>query len=125
VRPITVADSPVVPNPNGLDAHRLFASPDVEVVHIALPAGHALVRHAAPVDTLFYIITGIGTVESDAGSVRAEAGTLVPHPKETFHRVRNETRDRLEFLVIKAPRPVVPPRFDATANQTQPEGDNP
>jgi len=112
VKPITVASSPVVPNPNGLDAHRLFASPLVEVVHIHLPPGHALVRHASPVDTLFYVITGTATIESDAGTAKAEAGTLVPHPKETFHRVRNEAGDRLEFLVIKTPRPDRPPRMD-------------
>jgi mannose-6-phosphate isomerase-like protein (cupin superfamily) len=112
VKAITVAGSPVVPNPNGLDAHRLFASPDVEVVHISLPAGHALVRRASPVDTFFYVIAGTATIESDAGNVQAEAGTLVPHPKETFHRVRNETGNRLEFLVVKTPRPDRPPRMD-------------
>ena len=111
MKPITVAESPVVPNPNRLDAHRLFTSPLVEVVHIHLPAGHALVRHASPVDTLFYIITGTATIESDAGNAQAEAGTLVPHPKETFHRVRNETGNRLEFLVVKLPRPDRPPRM--------------
>jgi mannose-6-phosphate isomerase-like protein (cupin superfamily) len=111
VKPITVAESPVVPNPNGLDAHRLFASPDVEVVHISLPAGQALVRHAAPVDTLFYIITGTATIESDAGNLQAEAGTLVPHPREVFHRVKNETGNRLEFLVVKTPKPDRPPRM--------------
>ena len=112
MKPTTVEASPVVPNPHGLDAHRLFASPDVEVVHIHLPAGKALVRHASPVDTLFYIIAGTATVESDAGTVQAPAGTLVPHPRETFHRVRNETADRIEFLVIKTPRPTTPPRFE-------------
>ena len=112
MKPITVAESPVVPNPHGLDAHRLFASPLVEVVHISLPAGHALVRHASPVDTLFYIIDGTATIESDAGNLQAEAGTLVPHPRETFHRVRNETCNRLEFLVVKSPRPVGPPKFE-------------
>ena len=111
MKPITVAESPVVPNPHGLDAHRLFVSPDVEVVHIHLPAGGSLVRHAAPVDTLFYIIAGTATVESDAGTVQAPAGTLVPHPREVFHRVKNEAGDRLEFLVIKTPRPDRPPRI--------------
>ena len=112
MKPITVAESPAVPNPHGLDAHRLFASPHVEVVHIHLPPGQALVRHASPVDTLFYIIAGSATIESDAGSVQAEAGTLVPHPKDTFHRVRNEVGTRLEFLVVKTPRPDRPPRMD-------------
>jgi mannose-6-phosphate isomerase-like protein (cupin superfamily) len=112
VKLITVAESPVVPGAQSLDAHRLFASPDIEVVHIHLPAGKALVRHAASVDTLFYVIAGTATVESDAGTVQAPAGTLVPHPRETFHRVINETADRLEFLVIKTPRPTRPPVFD-------------
>jgi mannose-6-phosphate isomerase-like protein (cupin superfamily) len=111
LKAITVAESPVIPNSNGLDAHRLFASPLAEVVHIHLPPGHALVRHASPVDTLFYIITGTATIESDAGSVQAEAGTLVPHRKETFRRVRNEIGNRLEFLVVKLPRLDRPPRM--------------
>ena len=111
MKPITVAESPAVPNPHGLEAHRLFFSPHVEVIHISLPSGQALVRHAAPVDTLFYIIAGTATIESDAGNVQAAAGTLLPHPKETSHRVRNETGSRLEFLVVKTPKPDPPPRM--------------
>jgi len=112
VKTVTVAESPTVPNPHGLDAHRLHSSPEVEVVHVHLPAGHALARHAAPVDTLFYVVTGTATIESDSGSATAPAGSLIPHPKETFHRVRNKTGERLELLVIKTPRPAAPPRFD-------------
>jgi mannose-6-phosphate isomerase-like protein (cupin superfamily) len=108
----TPENAPRVDNLFRLDAHRLFSSPELEIVHIHLPPGAALVRHAAPVDTAFYVVTGTATIESDAGRVKARAGTLVPHPKETFHQVRNEASGRLEFLVIKAPRPAAPPRMD-------------
>jgi quercetin dioxygenase-like cupin family protein len=112
MKPITVAESPVIPNPNGLDAHRLFASPLVEVVHIHLPAGQALVRHASPVDTLFYVIDGTATVESGSERVTAPAGTLTPNPARTMHRVVNETAAQLRFLVIKTPKPSEPPVFE-------------
>ena len=107
--PITVAESPVVPNPHDLDAHRLFASPDVEVVHIHLPAGKSLVRHASPVDTLFYIIDGTATIESGSERVTAPAGTATANPARSMHRVLNETAAPLRFLVIKAPKPTEPP----------------
>ena len=112
MRPITVADSPTVPNPHGLDAHRLFASPHVEVVHISLPPGKALVRHASPVDTLLYIIDGTATVESASQCVTAPSGTIVPNPARTMHRVMNETAAQLRFLVIKTPKPTEPPVFE-------------
>ncbi len=112
MNPITVAESPVVPNPHGLDAHRLFASPHVEVVHISLPPGKALVRHASPVDTLFYIIDGTATVESESKRVTAPTGTIVPNSARTMHRVLNETAAQLRFLVIKTPRPTEPPVFE-------------
>jgi quercetin dioxygenase-like cupin family protein len=112
MKPITVAESPVVPNPHGLDAHRMFASPHVEVVHISLPAGKALVRHASPVDTLFYIIDGTATVESGSGRLTAPAGTITPNSAGTMHRVVNETAAQLRFLVIKTPQPAGPPVFE-------------
>jgi quercetin dioxygenase-like cupin family protein len=112
VKPITVAESPVVPNPHGLDAHRLYASPQVEVVHISLPPGKALVRHASPVDTLIYIIDGTATIESDSERVTAPIGTIVPSPARTMHRVLNETAAQLRFLVVKTPKPTESPVFE-------------
>ena len=112
MKPITVAESPVVPNPHGLDAHRLFASPHVEVIHISLPAGKAVVRHASPVDTLFYIIDGTATIESGSERLTAPTGTIIPNPARTMHRVINETAAQLRFLVIKTPKPTEPPAFE-------------
>ena len=112
MKPITVAESPVVPNPHGLDAHRLFASPHVEVVHISLPPGKALVRHASPVDSLFYVIDGTATIESGSERVTAPSGTTMPHPARTMHQVLNETAAQLRFLVIKTPKPTEPPVFE-------------
>lgn len=112
MKPITVAESPAVPNPHGLAARRLFASPHVEVIHISLPPGKALIRHAAPVDTLFYVIDGTATVESGSERVTAPTGTIVPNPARTMHRVMNETVAQLRFLVFKTPQPTEPPVFE-------------
>jgi quercetin dioxygenase-like cupin family protein len=111
-RPITIENAPVVPNSFGLDAHRLFASPHVELVHIRLRPGQNLVRHASPVDSLFYVIEGGAVVEVGSERIPAPAGTLVPSPAHTMHRVLNETERPVLMLVIKTPRPTEPPKFE-------------
>lgn len=112
MKPITVAGSSPVPNSGRLDAHRLFSSPHVEVVHIHLPPNGRLPRHASPVDTLIYVISGSAAVESGSERAVAPAGSLIPSPAGTMHRVLNESSEPLRFLVIKTPKPDRPPEFE-------------
>jgi quercetin dioxygenase-like cupin family protein len=112
IRRITPQSAPAVPNNVGLDAHRLHATDNVEIIHIALAPGQSLQRHAAPVETAFFIVEGEGTLESGAEQSQVRAGELIPHPARTMHRIINNSTARLRFLVIKTPRPTEPPRFE-------------
>lgn len=98
-------EAPVIDNAHGMDARKLYETPDAVVIVITLQPGQSLRRHITPVDVAFYVLEGTGIAE--IGEERAEvcAGTLVESPKGIVHCWYNESDSPLAFMVIKAPRP--------------------
>ena len=93
------------PNPHGVDARSISDTESAQVVHITLQPGEALKKHITPVDVVFYVLEGRGTVE--IGDERKEVGadTLVESPAKIPHRLLNESKGQVRILVIKTPRP--------------------
>lgn len=105
MRIIDAARAPSSPNPHNVDARKLFENPHAVVVMITLKPGESLKRHITPVDVIFYVLEGRGTVE--IGSERATIGrdTLIESPARIPHRWINEGDEDFRVLVIKVPRP--------------------
>jgi quercetin dioxygenase-like cupin family protein len=93
------------PNPHHVDARKLSESPNAVVVMITLQPGESLKRHMTPVDVIFYVLEGTGTVE--IGEERATVGkdTLIESPARIPHRWINESVSVFRVLVIKVPKP--------------------
>ncbi len=93
------------PNPHHVDARKLCEIPHAAVVMITLQPGESLKRHITPVDVIFYVIEGTGTVE--IGDEKASVGkdTLVESPARIPHRWTNDSTSVLRVLVIKVPAP--------------------
>ncbi|MDH7594341.1 MAG: cupin domain-containing protein [Methanomicrobiales archaeon] len=93
------------PNPHRVDARKLCEIPHAVVVMITLQPGEALKRHMTPVDVIFYVLEGTGTVE--IGDERATVGrdTLIESPARIPHRWINESDAVFRVLVIKVPKP--------------------
>jgi mannose-6-phosphate isomerase-like protein (cupin superfamily) len=111
VRTVTLDTAPRIPETVGFTAHRLHATDHVEVVHIDLAPGKSIVRHAAPVDSFFYVLSGAATVEVGAERVTLPAGALLASRARTPHKVWNHSPDPLRFLVVKTPKPLGPPQL--------------
>jgi mannose-6-phosphate isomerase-like protein (cupin superfamily) len=97
--------APVMDNPHGIKASRLYDKPGAQAVHIALEPGQSLKKHMTPVDVFFYVLEGRGVVE--IGQERREVGPdmLIDSPARVPHCWYNESEGLLRVLVVKAPRP--------------------
>ena len=103
MRIVKAHESQEVPNPHGVSARKLYASGGAEIVLIALRPGESLKNHAVPVEAVFYVLEGEGTVEIGDEEARVTADCLVPCPAGAPHRLRSEGPGMLRFLVIKLP----------------------
>ncbi|MDD1679179.1 MAG: cupin domain-containing protein [Methanomicrobiales archaeon] len=102
---IEATKTPSSPNPHHVDARKLSDGPHAAVVMITLQPGESLKRHMTPVDVIFYVLEGTGTVE--IGEERATVGkdTLIESPARIPHRWINESGSVFRVLVIKVPKP--------------------
>jgi quercetin dioxygenase-like cupin family protein len=100
-----VTKTPSSPNPHHVDARKICEIPHAVVVMIRLLTGESLKRHMTPVDVIFYVLEGIGTIE--IGDEREIVGkdTLVESPARIPHRWINESNSLFRVLVIKVPKP--------------------
>ena len=102
---IDATTTPSSQNPHHVDARKLFENPHATVVMITLQPGESLKKHITPVDVVFYVLEGTGTVE--IGDVHATVGkdNLVESPARIPHRWINESGSLFRVLVIKVPTP--------------------
>lgn len=83
----------------------LIDEPYLLVNHVCLEAGQEVPCHKANSNVALYVICGEGSLSVDEASERMEAKRLFRVPFGASMSVRNTAKDRLEFLVIKAPHP--------------------
>ncbi len=92
------------PNAHGVDARKIYETPDAEVIYMALTSGQALKRHTTPVDVFFYILEGKGVVEIGGDAQEVEKDALIDSPKGISHLLRNTGEGVFRFLVVKLPK---------------------
>jgi mannose-6-phosphate isomerase-like protein (cupin superfamily) len=101
---IKVQETQHFPNPHGVDARKIYASPDAEVIHMALKPGESLKRHTTTVDVFFYILEGKGKVEVGDESIQVDKDSIIDSPKGVAHRLCNTGERPFRFLVVKLPK---------------------
>ncbi len=99
-----VAQTTPFTNPHGVDARKIYASPDAEVIHMALKPGEALKKHTTPVDVFFYVLEGKGVVEIGSESVEVTKDVIVDSPKGIPHLLKSSGEGVFRFLVVKLPK---------------------
>ena len=99
---VTKVDStPVFQNTHGVEARKLYASKDVEVIFMNLKPSQSLKKHTTPVDVFFYVLDGKGEVEIGDEIKEVEKDTLIESPKNIPHLLRNTGTTLFKFLVVK------------------------
>ena len=104
-------DVPIAENSHGVDARKLYDTQNAQVIHITLKPGEKLIKHITPVDVIFYVLEGVGTVEIGDEKQKVEPDTLIDSPANIPHCWHNEGDEILRFLVIKVPRPTKPTKL--------------
>lgn len=96
--------SPAQFSPRGLAAQKLVDLEVAAVTRLALKPHEAVAPHITPVDVLFYIELGGGSVGIGGEEEEVAEGDLVVSPKEIPHGLKAGP-DGMTLLVIKVPRP--------------------
>ncbi|HOT02728.1 MAG TPA: cupin domain-containing protein [Methanolinea sp.] len=102
---VDATKTPISENPHHVDARKLCEIPHAVVVMITLKPGESLKRHMTPVDVIFYVLEGTGTVEIGDEKAIVREDTLIESPAKIPHRWINESTSVFRVLVIKVPRP--------------------
>jgi len=98
-------------NPHGVEARKLHANDDVQVVHIRLKPGENLKKHTTAVNVFFYVLEGEGVIEIGDEKQKVTKDWLIDSPKNIPHALYNESLADFRVLVVKTPAP--------TASQNQ------
>lgn len=87
--------------PFKLDGRIMFRSERYEMVHLALQPGDTMDLHTQPMDVVFYVIEGTGTLmfTDEAFSVRENSSVFVE--KAVPRAWKNETNGMVRVLVNK------------------------
>jgi quercetin dioxygenase-like cupin family protein len=91
--------SPVVPI--HIEAHKLFTSGKTELIHLNFKPGEFMEKHVNPVDVIFYILEGNGTLEVENQAVEGQIGRCIFVPAGIERRWMNTGTAELKLLVIK------------------------
>jgi mannose-6-phosphate isomerase-like protein (cupin superfamily) len=83
----------------------IYDHPEAQAIHILLRPGESLKKHITPVDVFFYVLEGEGAVEIGEETVHVSKDTIIESPKGIPHRLLNDGKNDVRFLVMKAPKP--------------------
>jgi quercetin dioxygenase-like cupin family protein len=88
-------------NVHAVEAKKIYARENAEVIHMALSPGQSLKKHTTPADVFFYILEGKGFVEIGDEKQEVEKDMLIDSPKGIPHLLGNSGEEVLRFLVVK------------------------
>ncbi len=86
------------------DGWRLVQSDGLSVIHERMPSRTTEVRHYhRAARQFFFIVSGAAVMERGDERVVLRSGEGVEIPPGVSHRIRNESEQDVEFLVVSAP----------------------
>lgn len=87
----------------GVKGRPILDMPEVGIINLVLESGEKVPAHKTPVDVLFQIIEGKGTVTIGEESQVVEEGDIIVSPLQIPHALEADQGSRFSFLVIKTP----------------------
>ena len=103
---IRITDFPLQETPRGIKGRHLVNIAAVSVMNLVLEPGEKVPLHKTPVDVLFHVIGGRGSVTIGEERSEVAAGEIVISPKMIPHALEADTGDTFSVLVIKTPNPL-------------------
>ena len=87
--------------PFNLDGRKMYTGEKVEIVHLSLKPNEEIALHANPLDVVFFILEGSGTVFFEGESATVEANSAVFIEKDKQRGMKNSSEALFRVLVIK------------------------
>lgn len=100
-----IQDFPQVTTPLGGYARTLVNQPHLRLVNLQLDAGEKVLEHTVPVEVVFLILAGHGTVLIEAEAYEVSAGQMLICPSNCSRSLQAADDERLSLLVVRAPNP--------------------
>jgi len=117
MRVTTLGQVQPVPGLGSADARVMLDRPGLRVVHVSLPAGAGLPRHAGADAAAFYVIEGTVRLSVGGESAHAGPGTLSFAPAGPEREARNDSDKPARLLVIRVPQPCTTETSPTEAHQ--------
>lgn len=91
--------------PDKMGRRELVGEKHLQIMQIALEPGQAVPDHKANSNVHLLVLEGAIEVELAGEGQQARRGSLAPVALGTPMRIRNASKERATFLVIKTPHP--------------------
>ena len=86
------------------DGWHLVKSPALSAIEERVPPGRSEVRHFhEKAEQFFYVLKGEATMEIEGETHRLSPGESIHVPPGRKHRLYNEEKEDLEFMVVSTP----------------------
>jgi quercetin dioxygenase-like cupin family protein len=87
--------------PFSLDGRKLFTSEHLEIIHLILQPGEGMEPHSQPMDVVFFVLEGTGTLTVANDPIEAAANTTIYVKSGVQRGWANFGSDSLRILVNK------------------------
>ncbi|WP_338823675.1 hypothetical protein MHOCP_18730 [Moorella humiferrea] len=102
---IRIAELPQQATPRGVKARTVLDVPYINIMNLTLNPGDEVPSHTTPVDVLFHIIEGEGSVTVGPETAKVKAGEIVVSPAGIPHALNADAGTIFSVLVMKIPNP--------------------
>lgn len=102
---IRISEQPLKDTPRGLKGRLIVDLPDVNMMNLVLEPGAKAPVHSTPVDVLFHVLEGQGSVTIGDETASVQAGDVIISPARIPHSLEANAGTSFSFLVIKTPNP--------------------
>ncbi|GEA18794.1 cupin domain-containing protein [Moorella sp. E306M] len=102
---IRINERPQQVTPRGVKARAVLDVPYINIMNLTLAPGDEVPSHTTPVDVLFHIIEGEGSVTVGPETAKVNAGEIVVSPAGIPHALAANAGTHFSVLVIKTPNP--------------------
>lgn len=102
---IKLSDLTFRETPWGVKGGLVLELPDVAIMNLILQPGEKVPLHKTPVDVLFHIIEGQGSVGIGEEVQKVNSGEIVVSPAKIPHSLAADRGEVFSVLVYKVPNP--------------------
>jgi len=91
--------------PRGVSARQVIDMPHINIMNLVLGPGEEVPGHVTPVDVLFHVLEGRGTIRIGDEKAEVKAGEIIVSPAGIPHGLQVSGDGKLSVLVMKTPNP--------------------